>query len=378
MKTDRIFGTKSRRALFRKQAGISLVELMVALALGLALTGGFIQVFLANRATYAFNEGLSRLQENGRFALDTLSFRVRMGGYVGCLSEVPIFNNLNSGSSVTFNLGQGLAGYEAKQTAPGDTFAAAASNPANSSTPTDWTPNLPAELQGRAIPGSDVIVVRNVGASAHALSSPFSDSDRIYATAGTDAYQVGDIAVVSDCQKASIFQVTGAVPNGGALEISHGASGTPGNNISSWNTDQSYGDGAELMRGETWIYFVGAGDAGGAPALFQARLQANPTTATAALVYEELAEGVETMQILYGVDTNADNRVDIYQTADAVSDWDEVVAVRVGLLLRSPDEYGTEVDTSEYLVNGTRFNPVDDRRVRQIFTTTIALRNRLP
>jgi type IV pilus assembly protein PilW len=55
-----------------------------------------------------------------------------------------------------------------------------------------------------------------------------------------------------------------------------------------------------------------------------------------------------------------------------------VVAVRIGLLMRAPDEYGAETDTSTYVVNETGFDPVNDRRVRQVFTTTTGLRNRLP
>ncbi len=361
-----------------RQSGVTLVELMVALVLGLVLTGGFIQVFLANRTTYAFNEGLSRLQENGRFALDTLSFRVRMAGFRGCLPDVPLFNNLGSAADLAFDFEQALIGFEADGTAPGDEFTAASSNPANSTSPGDWTPTLPAELRNRVIPGSDVIVVRSVSAAAHALRSPFSDADTVHVNAPAGTYVVGDIAVVSDCQKASVFQVTGAAAAGGGLDLTHAAGGTPGNALQTWDTDQLYGAGAEVMRGETWIYFVGTRAGGGSPALYQARLQTNSAASRAELVYEEIADSVETMQVLYGVDTNADNRVDEYRTANAVADWDEVVAVRVSLLLRAPDEYGTETDTSDYLVNGTLFDPVDDRRVRQVFTTTIALRNRLP
>src|SRR5690606_29784673 len=77
-----------------RQRGVTLVELMVAMLLGLILTGGAIQVFIGNRAAYDFNEGLARLQENGRFAIDSLSFRTRMAGYFGCLPDIPIHNNL--------------------------------------------------------------------------------------------------------------------------------------------------------------------------------------------------------------------------------------------------------------------------------------------
>jgi type IV pilus assembly protein PilW len=77
----------------RAQLGVTVIELMVALLLGLLLTGGAIQVFVSNRATYGFNEGFARVQENGRFALDTLSYHARLAGYLGCLSDVPRYNN---------------------------------------------------------------------------------------------------------------------------------------------------------------------------------------------------------------------------------------------------------------------------------------------
>jgi len=372
---------RSSRTSAARQRGVTLVELMVALALALVLTAGFIQVFLSNRISYAFNEGMSRIQENGRFALDTLNFRIRMAGYVGCLSEVPLFNNLNAAGDLAFDFEEAIAGFEANGTGAGATFAAASSNPANSSAAGNWTPSLPAELVNRVVPGSDVIVVRNFSAGAHALRSPFSDGDVVYVEADPGAYVVGDVAVASDCQKASIFQVTDVAPGGTGINLSHAAAGaSPGNATVTWNTDQSYTAGAELARGETWVYFVGAPAGGGPPALFQGRLRVDTSSGSAGLVYEEIADSVETMQVLYGLDVNDDDRVDEYRTAAAIgaAEWADVVTVRIGLLMRSPDEYGAETDTSTYAVNETIFNPVDDRRVRQVFTTTVALRNRLP
>lgn len=64
-----------------KQKGLSLVELMVALALGMVLMAGFVQVFMSVRSTYAVNEASSRMQENGRFALEFISQHARMAGY---------------------------------------------------------------------------------------------------------------------------------------------------------------------------------------------------------------------------------------------------------------------------------------------------------
>jgi len=369
------------------QQAFTLVEIMIALLLGLVLTGGAIQIFVSNRATYAFNEGLSRVQENGRFALDTLGFGARMAGYFGCLSasEITIYNNLNAATTLPFNFEVGVTGFEADGTAQGDAFAPASSDPANSGTAADWDPSLPAGVLNNVIPGSDVLVIRNVSPTSHALLDTFNNATQVFVGAVPTDYEVGDIGIVSNCQKASIFQITnianspvGPIPR---IIVSHAGAGAPGNATAAWGTDQDYAAGAQLMRGETWIYYVGARAGGGPPALFQRRLQTTSATTTSALVAEELVEAVDTMQILYGIDDALDGDLDDYDTADEVEAdgaWAQVVTVRIALLMRSPEEYGTEFDTQEYLVNEVTFDPVDDRRVRQVFTTTVAIRNRLP
>lgn len=362
----------------RRQSGVTLIELMIAMLLGLLVTGGAIQIFISNRTTYAFNEGLSRLQENGRFALDTLGFRIRLAGHFGCLWGVPITNNLNGPTSFAFDFDEGLAGYEAIGTGVGDTFAPAASDPANSTVDTNWSPTLPAEIADSVVPGSDVIVVRNGSAGGNSLFTPFNTTTSAYADADAGEYQVGDIAVVADCQKASVFQVTAVTDTGSSIQLDHTAAGTPGNAAATWSIDQEFGNGSEVLHGETWAYYVGAPAGGGPPALFQRRLEIDSSSTTAALVPEELVESVDTMQVLYGVDAALDGAVDQYVTADAVGNWDTVVTVRVSLVMRSPEEYGSEVDDRTYDVNELTFNPVDDRRERQVFATTVALRNRLP
>jgi type IV pilus assembly protein PilW len=366
----------------RRQRGLTLVELMVALLIGLLLTGGAIQVFLANRTAFAFNESMQRVQENGRFALDTLMFNSRMAGYVGCLSGVNVFNNLNSSTTLPFNFAQAVTGFEAVGTAPGETFAPTAIDPTNSSTATDWAPNLTAPILTRAVKGSDVLVIRSVSPVSHALVGAYNSDTAVFAGATPADYAVGDIAIVSDCTKASVFQITAVTDTTASgvtrVDLAHTATGTPGNSLATWNTDQQYGDGAQVARAQTFAYYVGRGS-GGHPALFQLRLQTTSGTTTAALdPPEELVDNVDTMQVLYGVDNDADNDVDVYSKADAVANWANVVSVRIGLLMRAPDEYGAETDTSTYVVNETGFDPVNDRRVRQVFTTTTGLRNRLP
>ena len=68
----------------KKQFGLSLVEVMVALVISLFLLGGIVQVYLGNRASYGFSDANSRIIENGRFSLDTITTDTRMAGFWGC------------------------------------------------------------------------------------------------------------------------------------------------------------------------------------------------------------------------------------------------------------------------------------------------------
>lgn len=93
---------------------------------------------------------------------------------------------------------------------------------------------------------------------------------------------------------------------------------------------------------------------------------------------EEIIQGIENMQILYGEDTTNDGDVDFYRTANSVANWNDVLSVRISLLVRTPDEIAQgDLDTTDYTLNGTVVDPPDDRRQRRVFTTTIGVRNKL-
>jgi type IV pilus assembly protein PilW len=94
-------------------AGLSLIELLVAIALGGLLMGGAISLFVNNRATYEVTNDMARLQENARFALQILTQDIRMAGYTGCLDEVSEVNDLigeSTGDLANFSFG--IEGYE--------------------------------------------------------------------------------------------------------------------------------------------------------------------------------------------------------------------------------------------------------------------------
>ncbi|MGD8940279.1 MAG: prepilin-type N-terminal cleavage/methylation domain-containing protein, partial [Gammaproteobacteria bacterium] len=85
--------------ILKKQSGMTLIEIMIALTLGLVLTGGVIQLFLTSKQTFRMNQAMSAVQESGRFALDNISRDLRMAGFQGCADP----GSVPTDSAVRFN-----------------------------------------------------------------------------------------------------------------------------------------------------------------------------------------------------------------------------------------------------------------------------------
>ena len=148
--------------------------------------------------------------------------------------------------------------------------------------------------------------------------------------------------------------------------------------------------GSRVLRMSGNIYFIG-NNPNGIPSLFRLRLGA--LAGNAATIAEELVEGVEDMQITYGVDTSnpatcsqTDGVVDTYVAASAVTgtapcatapdDWKKVLSVRVRLLMRTENNIVSQ--SQPYFYNAPLIATMPaDRRFRKVFTTTLAVRNRL-
>ena len=80
---------RSGNSIMRRLAGFSLIELMVAITLGLLLTGGLIQLFTSTKVTFRTNDALARVQENGRFTLEVLKRELREAGTNGfCAAQL--------------------------------------------------------------------------------------------------------------------------------------------------------------------------------------------------------------------------------------------------------------------------------------------------
>lgn len=335
------------------QRGLSLVELLVAMAIGLVLLGGIYQAFFGSTTTYESQQGSARLQESGRFAVNVIGREIRLAGYFGCLSNVStLTNTLNNSTTFLNNFAMGIEGFEATSS-------------------TAWDRALPASLTN-PLGGNDILTIRSVDpATRVTITTAMPDSSADLKTtpplAGAPAPLAdGDIVLISDCQNSAVFQITNYTLATGNVVHNTGVL-SPGN--ATKNLGSPFGAGAEITKVNVTTFYL-ANNPQGQPALFRV---------LGAGVPEELAEGVELMQLLYGIDNNNDRVLDGYVAANAVTNWDQVLSVRIALLLRSPNEVAKgELDPASYDLNGTLYDPPDDRRMRQVLTTTVSLRNRLP
>ena len=134
----------------RHQRGTGLVEIMVALTLGLVLMGGVLQIFLSNKQTYRMQEAHARLQENGRFAMEKISRDIREAGYWGCASRSvstvsgflkTTLNTLGTYQDYFYNFTRIVEGFEST----------------GSST---WSPGIDTNVFLNARGGNDILTVR--------------------------------------------------------------------------------------------------------------------------------------------------------------------------------------------------------------------------
>ena len=337
----------------RKQRGLTLVELMIAMTVGLVLLGGITSIMISSRQTYKVNEAMSRMQDSARYAFQVLSRDVRMAGYFGCIgSDTSVQNNLSTSTSYLWNFGKAIEGYDA--------------------TGAGWSPSADASIVS-PLTGTDIIVIR--GTAGEGSSSPIKIVNQPGGTPpGSADLKVGagsgladgDVVMASDCLAATAFQITNFSSAGGGFDnVVHntGALGglVPGNAVKELGHEYT---GGELMKVSTRAYYIRT-NSYSHPALYRI---VGTTPA------EELVEGVENMQIQYGEDTNGDYTADVYHTAATVVDWGKVVSVRIDLLMQTVDDNIASVK-QPYTYNGSTTTP-GDRRLRQVYSTVIALRNR--
>ena len=334
--------------------GFSLIELMVAMTIGLMLLGGAASLFISNKRIYREQEELSRLQENGRFALEMLIGDIRMTGYVGCHDELGrLVNQVSTVPTQLMSYSQRVEGSESAA---------------------NWLPGSSAESVASMLASTDGITVRYLDPTDIRLTTAMSPSALgadldVASDSGADVDTIVSSATqlaIADCSTSDVF-TAGDVT---ADSIPHAAA-----------LSKAYGVGAQIMRFVARRYYIRNGTNG--PALWMSEWNRDPngdsSTADAGVIDRELIEGVESMQVLYGVDDgDADTEPNSYVDAagaDAAG-WVNVVSVRISLLMRTVDtNANNEVDNRTYPVLDQSVGPFGDQRRRRIFSATVRIRN---
>lgn len=356
-----------KNTLSSDQTGLSLIELLVALALTSALILGIFTVYMDSNRSSQLANSLARVQESGRIAFDVMARDMRMVGFQGCADPRDVVLNVIANNPPTSDFfASNLRGWEVTNGnwAAGTEF--------------DGT-----TIESRAVIGSDVVAVQRGSTVDIELTGNMSADNANIQVTGDDVGVFGqnDILLISDCESADLFRIS-----------SNPSSGTyaHANNVNTTNRlSQAYTESAQVFQFSSSVYFVGdtgRNDVNGNDirALYRGNNNLS-NTATPSFRVDELVEGVESMQIEYG-EVVAGGNIN-YRTANNVADMSKVLALRIGLLVSNAENAVRAADTDSYEMPGATIVPVtgagagavthpEDQRLRRVFTTTVMLRNR--
>ncbi len=378
----------------RHTRGFTLVELMVAVAIGLVLLAGIATVFIAQRQVYTTASAQASIQnaENAIAAMVTPS--IRSAGFAGCGSFNSAWNQsiITPSGGLAYNFTAPVQGYDA-------VAAMTSLNAPGSSSAADWSPALDSSLLGLPAPetpekGSDVIAIAGTMPGTMPVSTtngPGASGQLAVATlpypSGTpSAIPAGTIAIVSNCAKAQFFLVFSQSSNS-ANNVVHVNWSETGNKQADFTTQFPVGSQFSLIQ--QVVYYVGQ-TPGGQSALYAAAMMNNqwqslcvlfgtcPATGSGpqASFYapQPLVPGVDNMQILYGVGQGGVSQQ--WVPASQVTNWNQVNAVRMGFLIEGPIGSATyESNPTAWPVLGTTVNVPRDTRLRHVYVMTISIRN---
>ena len=316
----------------QSQSGFTLVELMIAMALSLLLSGAIVTVFVNNSYSFKQDENGARMQDDARHALREIAFDIRMAGHY---ADLHIPDAVTADGALATGTDCGPVGelnwiYRTVEAGTGNSLSITAlDNATNSAVASAHS----CFQSGELLAGTDVISIKRVaGAEATTLTS-----DNVYLrTNGT----VG-LLFNGPTPAAPPFVVNPPLANWAyrpSIYYIRQYANAPGDNIPTLCKKTLRGPGPGMIT-------------------------------------ECLATGIENLQIEYGIDTSEDGHPNIYMTNPNLTDMQNVVAARIFLLART-----TEIDTrynndKTYAIsNAPNFVPNDSFH-RRVFSTSVSIQN---
>jgi type IV pilus assembly protein PilW len=324
------------------ERGLTLIELMISLLLGIIFSAGLVGLYLESKRNYAAEEEMARIQENGRYTLNLLKQELLLAGFFA--------GTLKAGDMTVEAVNTDCAGSD---------WALDASNPIefvndhnSSSDPVTTTGTTLTCLVGGDIqPESDVLTIKRTAGEPTLRRDSFADN--FTASSAQQWYMrvvnYGDTRVWS--KLASVDLTT----EGGPYDP---------NDV---DTDLEY------WEAYTQVFYVrkysAAGD--GVPTLCVQRLEGDDMTERC------LVEGIEELHIEFGIDTDADGVANQYKVAPTAADISNAVVARVYLLVRSISELPDiqNQDSKTYKLGQRDIDAKNDGYLRRVFSTTVQIRN---
>ena len=342
----------------RRARGFSLAELLIAVTIGLAILGGLSAMFVKNTRTQAEIDKAHRQVENGRYAIDLLAVDLRNAGYFaefdpGALPDPAALPPACAASLADLKTGLTLAVQGVDDDASG------------------------LDCLDDVRDGTDVLVVRRTATCVAGVGSCAPTTEG------------GPFFQASLCNNPTELD-SSSVDDFYALSLN-----TANLNRHQRNCTQSANTGtlAAIRRYQTHIYYIANNnrEGDGVPTLKRAELGSDGAAPTWTTVVP-LAEGIENLQLEYGMDLAKDGVPDLTSAdpaaangcADApcaVANWRSVVAVRVHLLARNSEATAGYKDGKVYTLglnaDGTEnsSDAANDAYKRHVFQTQVALPN---
>jgi type IV pilus assembly protein PilW len=327
--------------------GFSIVEMMVALVISLILMAGIGQIFLSSKQSFTIQNTLGRQQENGRYTTNVISQDLRRTGYWGGNADVSGVTGTEPpiAPAATCNTGDNTWGRMIDRRIFGLNH-------------TDST-GLGAYAcinDGNGHSSHDVLVMRFaspwlVFSTPTTNQRPIDNNSRLY---------IRSSLTISD-EAGRIFK--GSTVADSANDMNGGGAAPPSERTSELIARTYYiGPSGQTCNGIS------------VPSLYREELDNNGRP-----VAEEVAYGVDNLQVRYGLDTDGNDSVDTYLDAGTSglnedSEWDQVISVRYWLLTRSECPETGYTNGNTYTMGDTVYTPNDSFR-RQLYQSIIKLRN---
>jgi len=322
-----------KKNILRQQAGVTLVELMVALAIGSFLMIGAVQVYNQSRHAFVINESIARVQETAQFAMDTIEADLRMASNWGRQSR---------GSAI---VGRSVAGNANPLTLPTGAISCGA----------NWALDL-----SRAVDGVNNNYTLACGVFGGGLAQPNSDIVTTRrATVAASPLQAGRIQVQSTRIQGELFADGTVPPSFDPL-----ASQTHNLLVNSYYVAASSAliPGVPTLRRKSLVITAGVPD----------------------VEDQEVAPGVENIQIQFGIDVDQDNTVDRYvNPGDAILDplaagfipGAQALTARIWMIVRGVSPEPGIQDPRDYEPGDRDLGVYTDSFRRMQVSKTILLRN---